>query len=83
MGNICDEKKKNMYRYIALDIILKNIFSLSRHSLCLLRNGLLDKIWIVSNIKWFGMVSLFNGISTFAGYLMPKVFSEKNSSGTI
>ena len=32
---------------------------------------------------WFGLVSLFNGISTFVGYLMPKPFSEKNSSGTI
>ena len=31
---------------------------------------------------WFGLVSLFNGISTFVGYLMPKQFSEKNSSGT-
>ena len=30
-----------------------------------------------------GLVSLFNGISTFVGYLMPKPFSEKNSSGTI
>ena len=28
------------------------------------------------------MVSLFNGISTFVGYLMPKLSSE-NSSGTI
>ena len=34
-------------------------------------------------IKWFGLVSLFNGISTFVGYLMPKPFSKKNSSGTI
>ena len=31
----------------------------------------------------FGLVSLFNGISTFVGYLMPKLFSQKNSSGTI
>ena len=31
----------------------------------------------------FGLVSLFNGISTFVGYLMPKSFSYKNSSGTI
>ena len=31
----------------------------------------------------FGLVSLFNGISTFVGYLMPKPFSKKNSSGTI
>ena len=30
-----------------------------------------------------GLVSLFNGISTFVGYLMPKPFFEKNSSGTI
>ena len=31
----------------------------------------------------FGLVSLFNGISTFVGYLMPKLFSLKNSSGFI
>ena len=30
----------------------------------------------------FGLVSLFNGISTFVGYLMPNLF-KKNSSGTI
>ena len=29
------------------------------------------------------MVSLFNGISTFVGYLMPKPFTKKNSCGTI
>ena len=29
------------------------------------------------------LVSLFNGISTFVGSLMPKLFSQKNSSGTI
>ena len=28
-------------------------------------------------------VILFDGISTFVGYLMPKSFSYKNSSGTI
>ena len=27
------------------------------------------------NTGWFGLVSLFNGISTFVGYLMPKPFS--------
>ena len=32
---------------------------------------------------WFGLVSLFNGISAFIGYLTPKIFSQKNSSGTI
>ena len=30
----------------------------------------------------YGLVSLFNGISTFVGYLMPKPFFKKNSSGT-
>ena len=30
-----------------------------------------------------GLVSLFNGISAFVGYLMPKPYSKKNSSGTI
>ena len=34
-------------------------------------------------LVWFGLVSLFNGISTFVGYLMPKVFSKKNNSCTI
>ena len=31
----------------------------------------------------YGLVSLFNGIPTFVGYLMPKLFSLKNSSGAI
>ena len=26
----------------------------------------------LKNLVWFGLVSLFNGISTFVGYLMPK-----------
>ena len=30
-----------------------------------------------------GLVSLFNDISTFVGYLMPKPSFQKNSSGTI
>ena len=34
-------------------------------------------------LVWFGLVSLFNSISTFVGYVMPKLFSKKNSSGTI
>ena len=29
------------------------------------------------------LVSLFNGISTFVGYLMQKPFSQNNSSSTI
>ena len=34
-------------------------------------------------IRTFDLVSLLNVISTFVGYLMPKLFSSKNSSGTI
>ena len=34
-------------------------------------------------VMFFGLVSLFNGISTFVGYLMRKPFFWKNSSGTI
>ena len=34
-------------------------------------------------LVWFGLVSLFNGISTTVGYLMPKPFYERNSSGNI
>ena len=37
----------------------------------------------VKRDSWFGLVSLFNGISTFVGFLTPKPFSLKNSSGTI
>ena len=31
----------------------------------------------------FSLFFLFNGISIFVGYLMPKPFSKKNSSGII
>ena len=36
-------------------------------------------------LSWFrfGLISLFNGISTFVGYLMPKLFFLKNSCGTV
>ena len=33
-------------------------------------------------MAWFGLVSLFNGISTFVGYLMPKLFSYVTWSTT-
>ena len=33
--------------------------------------------------KWFGLVSWFNGISTYVGYLMPKWPFWKNSSDAI
>ncbi len=39
-----------------------------------------------NNFKYclkFGLVYSFYGISTFLGYLIPKLFSKKNSSGTI
>ena len=32
-------------------------------------------LYIVKTPQLFGLVSLFNGISTFVGYLMPKPFS--------
>ena len=32
---------------------------------------------------WFGLFSLFNGLTTYMGYLMPKPSLLKNSSGTI
>ena len=38
---------------------------------------------VLTYVFRFGLVSLFNGISTLVGYLMPKPFSEKNSSGAI
>ena len=45
------------------------------------------RFWIVLNSIYtnitLSLVSLFNGISTFKGYLMPKSSLYKNSSGTI
>ena len=38
---------------------------------------------IFIQINRFGLVSLFNGISTFVGYLTPMPFFCKNSRGTI
>ena len=35
------------------------------------------------NIYEFNLVSLFNGLSNFVGYLMAKPSLEKNSSNTI
>ena len=32
---------------------------------------------------WLGLVSLFNGISTFVGYLISKPFLLKNNNDTI
>ena len=34
-----------------------------------------EKHAINLKFSWFGLVSLFNGISTFIGYLTPKLFS--------
>ena len=36
-----------------------------------------------NNNRWFGLVSLFNDISTFVSYLMPKPSLKKNSNDTI
>ena len=47
-----------------------------------LDNDVCKKSFRINGIQ-IGLVSLFYGISTFVGYLTPKPFSEKNSSGTI
>ena len=45
-----------------------------------------DNVMLVLSVyiykDWFGFF-VFNDISTFVGYLTPKPFSKKNSSGTI
>ena len=50
-------------------------------------NDLICKIHVFKNQgcheKMIGLVSLFNGISNFVGYLMAKSLSQKKSSGTI
>ena len=44
-----------------------------------------QKVTFYSVYSWFDgfLVSVFNGISTFIDYSMLKLFSLKNSSGTI
>ena len=34
-------------------------------------------------LSWFGFIPLFNGLSTFEGYLMPKLSLYNNSTGSI
>ncbi len=41
---------------------------------------MVDMKFISTLVYYFGLV---NGISTFVGYLKPKLFSMKNSNGTI
>ena len=50
-------------------------------SKCLVKGYLLPLFFLFFSASF--LVSLFNGISTFVGYLIPKPFFEKNSSGTI
>ena len=43
-----------------------------------------EQIYLIGfKLAQFGLVSLFNSISTFMGYLIPKLSLQKNSSGTI
>ena len=35
--------------------------------------------WWCLYVDWFALVSLFNGISTFVGYLMPKPFFKRRT----
>ena len=59
---------------------MKKIFFLQLTDDVLYNGSIVELIKILSLID---LVSLFNGISTFIGYLMPKPFFEKNSSGAI
>ena len=46
-----------------------------------------DKGWLLvsttGGLVWFGLVSLFNGISNFVGYSMPKPSLYKDRIGII
>ena len=39
--------------------------------------------WEMQIAFWFGLVSLFNGTSTFVDYLMPKASLQKDSNSII
>ena len=40
-------------------------------------------LFVSASNNWFGLALLFNGISTFLGYIIQNPSFEKNSSGTI
>ena len=44
---------------------------------------MIDRFLVWFGLLWFALLSLFNDISTFVGYLMPKPFSQKNRSCAI
>ena len=46
-----------------------------RHIVCITYNHFMVN-------DWFGLVSLFDSISTFVGYLMPNTFLSNNCNGT-
>ena len=54
-------------------------FCLSNH----LKNMFLFSNTLIVLMVWFGLVSLFNGISTFVGYQMLKPLLKKDNSDTI
>ena len=57
-----------------------NIFTQNKHeyNVVLNNSGYKAKLFINLGIyDWFGLVSLFNGISTILGYLMPKPFPRR------
>ena len=72
-----------------LIMVLKHILfsNFSMYFIPLLQVILMSKFTETNNegdsLVWFGLVSLFNGISTFMGYLMPSVILQKNSCGTM
>ena len=77
----------SIWRKIQCEILTYNSFNCSKTRYCMyiLCASLTTEMFFLSllYLVWFGLVSLFNGIWTFVDYLMPKVFSQKNSSGTV
>ena len=75
---ILSESHGNIISYISIEQILEAI----SHKTAAVRSPT-TYLQNHPNKVWFDLVSLFNGISTYVGYLMPKLFFWKNSSGTI
>ena len=86
MANQTIHQNPFFYQSLSLSLSLSlyiyiYIYIFKRH-LVYLNSQYLQKYFFLYLVL-FGLVSLLNGISTFVGYLMPKLFSSKDSSGTI
>ena len=79
--------RKLINKHLPITNTLQKIFHKNTFILVQLQTNLKESLGSclkkVLNFTRFGLVSLFNGISTFMGYLMPKPSFKNSSSDTL